>query len=86
MKLMHWRIASQLKDNLSEGQVPEWMQVLGWTVLVFKDLDKGNSAGNYSLITCLSLMWKLLTGIIAEELYEQLQGNDLLVDEQKRVT
>ena len=77
MMMMHWRIASQFQDCLSEGQVPEWM-VLGRTVLVIKDPDKGNSAGSYCPITCLPLMWKLLIGIIAEELYEHLEQNGLL--------
>ena len=30
---------------------------------------KGKAASNYRPITCLSLVWKLLTGVIAEEVY-----------------
>ena len=30
---------------------------------------KGNALENYRPITCLTLMWKLLTGVKAEEMY-----------------
>lgn len=50
---MHGKIASQLKDCVDEGQVPEWI-VLGRTVLVIKEPDKGNLAGNYRPIICFS--------------------------------
>ena len=33
--------------------------------------------------TNLPLMWKLLTGIVADEIYNHLEENDLLPDEQK---
>ena len=32
---------------------------------------------------CLPIMWKLLTGMIAEELYKHLELAELLPDEQK---
>ena len=35
--------------------------------------EDGNAAENYRPITCLPLMWKLLTGMIAEEMYNSLQ-------------
>ena len=38
---------------------------------------------NYRAITCLPIMWKLLTGIFAEETYDHLKDNNLLPDEQK---
>ena len=34
---------------------------------------KGNTADNYGPITCLPLMWKLLTEVIAEEMYNYLE-------------
>ena len=39
---------------------------------------------NFRPITCLPLIWKLLTGILAEELYEHLEKTNLLAREQKR--
>ena len=34
-------------------------------------------------ITCLPIMWKLLTGIMGEKLYQHLERNGMLADEQK---
>ena len=34
-------------------------------------------------IACLPIMWKLLTGIMGEKLYQNLERNGLLADEQK---
>ena len=48
-----------------------------------KDKSKGNVASNYRPITCLPLIWKLLTGIIADGMYSFLESRDLLPDEQK---
>ena len=53
------------------------------TVLLIKDKVKGNAVGNYRPITCLPIMWKVLTGIIAEDLYQHLHQSSLLPDEQK---
>ena len=38
---------------------------------------------NYRPIFCLLLMWKLLTGIVADEVHNHLKENDLLLEEQK---
>ena len=43
--------------------------VTGKTLLCVKELEKGNALANVRPITCLPLLWKLLTGILAEELY-----------------
>ena len=80
---LHGRMTEQLsKCFQEEGDVPNWMTE-GRTVLIMKDKSKGNSANNYRPITCLPLMWKLLTGLIAEEMYEFLEEKDLLPQEQK---
>ena len=34
-------------------------------------------------MTCLPLMWKLITGIVADEIYNLLEENDLLPEEQE---
>ena len=44
---------------------------------------KGKTASNYRPITCLLLVWKLLTGVIVEEVYGFLDTNLLLPQEQK---
>ena len=38
---------------------------------------------NFRLIICLPLIWKLLTGILAEELYESREKTNLLPWKQK---
>ena len=42
-----------------------------------------NAVGNYRPITCLNLLWKLLTGITNEEVYDYLNQQKLLPEEQK---
>ena len=79
---VHATIADGLRDCLARGEVPEWMTV-GRTSLFMKDPAKGPVADNYRPIACLPMMWKLLTGILSEKIYDHLDGNNLLPDEQK---
>ena len=51
------------------------------TSLLQTDKGKGNVASNYRPIT-LPLMWKLLTGVIADEIYVHLD-QELLPEKQK---
>ena len=53
------------------------------TVLCQKNLQNSNMADNYQPITCLPLMWKLLTGVIAEEMYNYIELEKILPEEQK---
>ena len=62
--------------------MPSWL-TRGRTSLLQKDKSKGNVASNYRPITCLSLMWKLLTGVIADQIYAHLDQEKLLPEEQK---
>ena len=55
----------------------------GRTSLLQKDKSKGNGASNYRPINCLPLMWKLLTGVIANQIYAHLDQEKLLPEEQK---
>ena len=43
----------------------------------------GNAVTNFCPITCLPIMWKLLTGIISEEMHKHLDEEQLFPDEQK---
>ena len=79
---MHDRLIVQLETCLSSGVVPTWM-TKGRTVLIIKDLRKGNNANNYRPITCLPMIWKLQTGVIAEEMNGFLEHMGLLPEEQK---
>ena len=64
---MHNYIKLYLTDNLENG-TRTWM-TKGRTVLIQQDKDKGRDVSNFSPITCLPLMWKLLTGIMADQMY-----------------
>ena len=79
---LHDRIAVQLDRCLSEGSTPSWM-TKGRIVLIMMDSRKGSIASNYRSITCLPIMWKLLTGIVAEEMYNFPEEKDILPEEQK---
>ena len=48
-----------------------------------KDKNKGNVASDYRPITCLPLMWKLLAGGIADQIYAHLDQEKLFPEEQK---
>ena len=79
---LHERVRLQLKECLDSGFVPSWL-TRGSTSLLQKDKSKGNVASNYRPIICLPLMWKLLTGLIADQIYAHLDQKKLLPEEQK---
>ena len=79
---LHGRVRSQLKECLDSGLVPSWL-IKGKTALLQKNKSKGNITSNYRPITCLSLMWKLSSGVIADQIYEYLDQQKLLPEEQK---
>ena len=62
--------------------MPSWL-TRGRTSLLQKDRSKSNVASNYRPITCLPLMWKLFTGVIADQIYAHLDEQKLLPEEQK---
>ena len=76
------RITEQLDDCLQLNSVPAWLTT-GRTVLIVKNKELGSIATNFRPITCLPLIWKLLTGILADELYQHLESKELLPEEQK---
>ena len=79
---MQERIPFHPQSCITRGEVPNWMTTC-WTALLLKHKSKGNEVSNYSPTTCLRLMWKLLTDIVVDEIYNHLQENDLLKEEQK---
>ena len=48
-----------------------------------KEKCKGNIASNCRPITCFPLMWKLLSGVIADQIYEHVDQQKSLPEEQK---
>ena len=80
---LHECIAKQMDNIIRNAEkIPKWM-TLGKTILCQKDPIKGNADDNYRPISCLPLMWKLMTGTIAESIYSFLHVNDKLPVEQK---
>ena len=79
---VHARLVEQLNECLQHKMVPTWM-TKGRTVLIIKDKEIGPVATNFRPITCLSLMWKLLTGVMSDEIYQHLESKRLLPSEQK---
>ena len=70
---LHERIAIQISKNLMrDDNLPAWM-THGRTVLCQNDPRKANAVENYLSFTCLALMWRLLTGVIAEEIHDYLE-------------
>ena len=81
---LHQRIGTQLQQVLIESP-PGWM-TMGRTMLLLKDMLKGSIPSNFRPITCLPVMWKLLTTILTKEVYQHLWKEDLIPAEQKGCT
>ena len=54
----------------------------GRTVSIQKDKAKGKEVGNYRQVNCLPIAWKILTGILAEEIYGSMVKKTMLPEEQ----
>lgn len=79
---LHGQIVRQFSNILTTGVIPKWM-TKGRTVLIPKDAAKGNIPSNFRPITCLPISWKILTGMISENMSQFLRMNDMLPWEQK---
>ena len=79
---VHGVLAAVLNECIEVGDVLRWL-VEGRTILVMKDSKNGTEVGNYRPIACLNLTWKPLTGIISDKIYDHLEKNRLLPEEQK---
>ena len=71
---LYGRIAEKLNNILNkEEELPEWL-AFGRTILCLKDHSMGNTVDNFRPISCLPLVWKLMTGVIAEVMHKHLEG------------
>ena len=82
LTILHPRIAVQL-SHIPDGEKPlqDWM-TFGKTVLCQKDTAKGSAIDNYRPISYLPLMWKLMTGMLAETVYSHLKRENVIPSEQ----
>ena len=80
---LHDGIADQMNELVSNrAPLPVWVTA-DRTVLCQKDPQKGNVVENYRPISYLSLLWKLITGITADYVYQMLLESYILPVEQK---
>ena len=79
---MQEKIALHLQSCITRGEVPDWMTI-GRDVLLLKDKSKRNEVSNYRPIICLPLMWKLITDIVADEICNHREENNILPEKQK---
>ena len=80
---LHEQIAKEMDNIISNREdIPKWV-TLAKMVLCQKDPSKGNAGDNYRPISCLLLMWKLMTRTIAGSVYNFLDVNNKLPVEQK---
>ena len=77
---LHERLAIKMNHMINNGDtIPAWL-TKGRTVLCQKDPQRAN---NFRPISCLPLMWILMTGIISDCIYTFLEENEMLPVEQK---
>ena len=81
-KGQHPRLTEVLNENIMSFSIHSWL-LKNRTVRIQKDPAKGNVVGNYRSEACLDLLWKLKAVIIADKLYQPLENEDLLLEDQK---
>ena len=62
-----------MNECVGKEDVPSWL-VESRTVLIQKDQNKGNAAGNYRPIACLNVIWKVFTGMLSENFIPMLKA------------
>ena len=77
----HERLANHLQIVL-DGNKPNWL-VTGRTSLILKNPEEPLNVSNYRPITCLTTTWKLLTSILADEIYDHLDKSGIIPWQQK---
>ena len=80
---LHERITIQMKDMINNGDtIPAWL-TKDRTVLCQKDPQRAITVNNSRPISCLPLMWKLMTGIMSDCIYTFLEESEILPVEKK---
>ena len=79
---IHGRLSLEMNRCLQDVHVPESI-TKGKTTLIRKDPRKETVPNNYRPITCLPMMWKILTAQIRVKIYYSPTSRGLFPDEQK---
>ena len=78
----HARLARCLNNCIEcPGEIPDWM-VRGKTTLLAKSANTSD-ADQFRPITCLTTMWKCLTGIVSEKMLYHLNSYNVIAVEQQ---
>ena len=79
---IHDRLATEINKCIQKTEIPESI-TKEKTTLIQKDSLTGTSPNNYRPITCLPMMWKILTAHIREKIYYPLISRGTFPKEQK---
>ncbi|XP_030749987.1 uncharacterized protein LOC115877806 [Sitophilus oryzae] len=80
---IHEKIAAILNDFLKQpNTIPKFLTE-GNTYLLPKTMTSSSDQSKYRPITCLPTLYKLLTGILCNKIYEHIDTNNLMTQEQK---
>jgi len=72
-----------MNDMINNNKdTPDWL-TKGRTMLCQKDRQKGDAVDNFKSLSCLPHMWKLMTGVISDVMYEFDVESDYVPIEQK---
>ena len=78
----HDKLALEMNKCIQRPYVPEWL-IKGKTTLIQKYPNKGTIQNIYRPITCLSMMLKILTAQIMEDIYNSLTSRGLILKNRK---
>ena len=76
------RLVLEMNKCLQGAQIPDWM-TKGKTTLIQKNPSKRTAPNNYRPITCLPMMWTIVTAQIREKIYYTLTSHGLFPEEPK---
>ena len=74
-------MAAIFSKLIEEDQIPEWLMA-GVTFLIPKNENTENPK-NYSPMTCLPTMYKLITSVISRHVQKYMANENLIQKEQK---
>ena len=80
---IHYRLATEMNKCIQKTDIPEGI-TKGKTTLIQKDPLRSTATNNYRPITCLPMIWKILTTHIREKIFYSLIHCGIFPKEQKR--